>query len=115
MAAWLVDNGYTEGYATFWNCNAMIELTSGKLDVWTLMSLNDDVVPDWLQKKDHLTTDPEQPFLLVDTETDGAPETLGLLQYGSGELVYDDGRYQVYAFASADEIHKAAEAAQAKQ
>lgn len=115
VAAWLVDNGYTEGYATFWNCNAMIELTSGKLDVWTLMSLNDDVVPDWLQKKDHLTTDPEQPFLLVDTETDGAPETLGLLQYGSGELVYDDGRYQVYAFASADEIHKAAEAAQAKQ
>ena len=25
VAAWLVDNGYTEGYATFWNGNAMIE------------------------------------------------------------------------------------------
>lgn len=114
VAAWLVDNGYTEGYATFWNCNAMIELTSGQLDVWTLLSLNDDVIPEWLQKKEHLTTDPEKPFLLVDTETDGKPETLGLIRCGSGELVYDDGRYQVYAFDSAAEVHAAADAAQAE-
>ena len=114
VAAWLVDNGYTEGYATFWNCNAMIELTSGQLDVWTLLSLNDDVVPEWLQKKEHLTTDPEKPFLLVDTETDGEPETLGLIRCGSGELVYNDGRYQVYAFDSAAEVHAAADAAQAE-
>lgn len=31
-ADWLVDNGYTEGYATFWNGNAMTELTNGN---WT--------------------------------------------------------------------------------
>lgn len=111
VAAWLVDNGYTEGYATFWNCNAMIELTSGKLDVWTLMSLNDDVVPDWLQEKDHLTTDPEKPFLLVDTETDGAAEDMGLIRYGDCRKVYEDSRYAVYAFDSAADVHAAAEAA----
>lgn len=112
VANWLVDNGYTEGYATFWNCNALIELSSGKLDVWTLLSLNDDVVPDWLQKKDHLTTDPQQPFLVVDTQTDGDLDKMGLLTYGDGEKVYDDGRYLVYAFDSAAEVHAAAEIAQ---
>lgn len=114
VANWLADNGYTEGYATFWNCNAMIEMTSGKLDVWTLMSLNDDVVPDWLQKKDHLTTDPEHPFLLVDTETDGTAEDMGLIRYGGCDLIYEDGRYQVYAFDSAADVHAAAAAARAE-
>lgn len=115
VAAWLLDNGYTEGYATFWNCNAMIELTSGKLDVWTLMSLNDDVVPDWLQEKDHLTADPEKPFVLVDTETDGEGEGMGLIRYGDCEKVYEDGRYEVYAFASAADVHAAADLAQAEK
>ena len=114
VANWLVDNGYREGYATFWNCNAMIEMSSGQLDVWTLANLSDDVLPDWLQKKDHLTTDPEEPFLLIDTETDGAAEDLGLIQYGDCELVYDDGRYQVYAFDSAADVHAAAAAARAE-
>lgn len=114
VANWLVDNGYHEGYATFWNCNAMIEMSSGQLDVWTLANLSDDVLPDWLQKKDHLTTDPEEPFLLIDTETDGAAEDLGLIQYGDCELVYDDGRYQVYAFDSAADVHAAAAAARAE-
>ena len=115
VAAWLVDNGYTEGYATFWNCNAMIELSSGKLDVWTLANLSDDVSPDWLQKKDHLTTDPAgSPFLLLDTETDGAPEDAALIARGDCELVYEDGRYQVYTFASAADVHAAAEAARAE-
>ena len=113
VATWLVDNGYTEGYATFWNCNALIELSSGQLDVWTLVNLSDDVQPDWLQKKDHLTTDPQQPFLLIDTETDGAAEEMGLVEYGDCEKVYDDGRYEVYAFASAADVHAAADLAQA--
>ncbi|HIX93874.1 MAG TPA: hypothetical protein H9846_00220 [Candidatus Gemmiger excrementipullorum] len=115
VAAWLVDNGYTEGYATFWNGNAMIELSSGKLDVWTLASLSDDKVPDWLQKKDHLTTDPAgSPFLLLDTEGDGAPEDAALITRGNCELVYEDSRYQVYTFASAADVHAAAEAARAE-
>lgn len=81
-AEWLVDNGYTQGYSTFWNGNAMTELTSGKLEVWTLQSLDRDDVPNWLQPKSHLTTDPEHPFLLIDTETDGPAENAKLIQYG---------------------------------
>ena len=107
-ADWLVDNGYTEGYATFWNGNAMTELTNGKLDVWTLQSLDEDYVPNWLQRKDHLTTDPQHPFLLIDTETDGPAESAGLVQKGECTEVYNDGRFVIYDFAGADAVHAAA-------
>ena len=114
-AEWLVDNGYTQGYSTFWNGNAMTELTSGKLEVWTLQSLDRDDVPNWLQPKSHLTTDPEHPFLLIDTETDGLAENAKLIQYGDCTEVYNDGRYVIYDFADADAVHAAAQAvAQAK-
>ena len=114
-AEWLVDNGYTQGYSTFWNGNAMTELTSGKLEVWTLQSLDRDYVPNWLQPKSHLTTDPEHPFLLIDTETDGPAENAKLIQYGNCTEVYNDGRYVIYDFADADALHAAAQAvAQAK-
>ena len=108
---WLVDNGYTQGYSTFWNGNAMTELTSGKLEVWTLQSLDRDDVPNWLQPKSHLTTDPEHPFLLIDTETDGPAENAKLIQYGDCTEVYNDGRYVIYDFADADALHAAAQAA----
>ena len=110
-AEWLVDNGYTQGYSTFWNGNAMTELTSGKLEVWTLQSLDRDDVPNWLQPKSHLTTDPEHPFLLIDTETDGPAENAKLIQYGDCIEVYNDGRYVIYDFADADALHAAAQAA----
>ena len=110
-AEWLVDNGYTQGYSTFWNGNAMTELTSGKLEVWTLQSLDRDDVPNWLQPKSRLTTDPEHPFLLIDTETDGPAENAKLIQYGDCTEVYNDGRYVIYDFADADALHAAAQAA----
>lgn len=110
-AEWLVDNGYTQGYSTFWNGNAMTELTSGKLEVWTLQSLDRDDVPNWLQPKSHLTTDPEHPFLLIDTETDGPAENAKLIQYGDCTEVYNDGRYVIYDFTDADALHAAAQAA----
>ncbi|WP_455500254.1 hypothetical protein [Gemmiger sp.] len=110
-AEWLTENGYTQGYATFWNGNAMTELTDGKLEVWTIQNLDSVYVPNWLQPKDHLTTDPEHPFLLIDTETDDAAEDSKLVQYGDCTEVYNDGRFVIYDFADAAAVHEAAEKA----
>lgn len=109
VANWLVENGYKEGYATFWNGSAMVEMTSGKLDVWMPGDLNNVSIEGWLQPDYHLTRYPEHPFVLVDTETNGAPEENGLIRNGHGTEVYNDGRYVVYAFDSAEDICAAAE------
>ena len=109
VANWLVKNGYKEGYATFWNGSAMVEMTSGKLDVWMPGDLNNVSIEGWLQPDYHLTRYPEHPFVLVDTETNGAPEENGLIRNGHGTEVYNDGRYVVYAFDSTEDICAAAE------
>ena len=44
----------------------------------------------------------------------GAPEDAALITRGDCELVYEDSRYQVYTFASAADVHAAAEAARAE-
>lgn len=115
VADWLVDNGYREGYATFWNGNAMTEMTSGQLDVWMPGDLNSIDIEGWLQPTYHLTRYPKHPFILVDTETDGAVENAGLIRNGNGTEVYNDGRYVVYAFDSAEEICSAAETTAAER
>ncbi len=114
VADWLVDNGYKEGYATFWNGNCMVEMTSGKLDVWMPGDLNNVNIEGWLQPDYHLTRYPEHPFVLVDTATDGPAEECGLIKNGHGTAVYNDGRYAVYAFDSSDNLCAAAEITKAE-
>ena len=113
VAYWLVDNGYSEGYATFWSGGCMTEITSGKLDIWYI-NLHDDYNEGWLQPEYHLTRDPEKPFILIDTETDGPVEEVPLVQHGGCTEVYNDGRYVVYAFDSAEAVHAASEAERMK-
>ena len=115
VANWLVENGYKEGYATFWNGSAMVEMTSGQLDVWMPGDLNEIDIEGWLQPDYHLTRYPEHPFILLDTETDGTVESAGLIRNGNGTEVYNDGRYVVYAFDSAEEICAAAETTAAER
>ena len=105
--------GYTEGYATFWNGGCMTEITSGKLDIW-YTNLRDDYNEGWLQPDYHLTRDPEKPFILIDTETDGPVDEVPLVQHGGCTEVYNDGRYVVYAYDSAEAMHAASDAEHAK-
>ena len=114
VADWLVDNGYKEGYATFWNGNCMVEMTSGKLDIWMPGDLNNVNIEGWLQPDYHLNRYPEHPFVLVDTATDGPAEECGLIKNGHGTEVYNDGRYAVYAFDSSDDLCAAAEITKAE-
>lgn len=57
-AKFLVENGYTQGYASFWNGNVMTELSNGVLEMWVWdekfadITDPDDIVP-WLQSKAH--------------------------------------------------------------
>lgn len=113
-ANWLVENGYYQGYASFWNANALAYASDGQLEVWTLVNLNDDVVMDWLQKIDHTERDPEHPFLLIDTKSDGTAEQIELIGYGDCKQVYADDRYEIYVFDSATDVHEAAELARVK-
>lgn len=73
MAAdWLLERGYTQGYATFWNANTLTEASDGQIEMWVLedgrrgLWMNMEL-HDILQSREHYTRDPEgKVFLLVD-------------------------------------------------
>ncbi len=115
VANWLVENGYKEGCSTFWNGNAMVEMSNGKLDMWVSGDVNRVSVEGWLQPDYHLTRFPANPFLLVDTKTDGPAEESALVRNGHATEVYNDGRYVVYAFDSTENLQTAAELSDAER
>ena len=58
-ADWLVENGYTEGFATYWNGNVLTEASNGQIEVWILWDLKESNIYQWLQKVAHSTSYPK--------------------------------------------------------
>jgi len=115
----LVEQGYTKGYATFWNANVLTELSNGQLEFWhwsdgtehieTLADI-DHVYP-WLQLKSHAQAPPEgKVFILLSANEDYYFEFTKKLSQENvvyrAENYYDYGYrdYIAYGFASYEEL-----------
>lgn len=112
MAAdWLVENGYTQGYATYWNANILTAASDGQLDMWVLSdSTHGLYAGEWrtmgmqriLQEKRKLTEDPEGKVFLLVTEE----------EYKEGSPLLDPAHYvdmiawsyHVYEYDSAQQM-----------
>jgi hypothetical protein len=110
-AEWLVDNGYSKGYATFWNSNILTELSNGKIETWTIMNDSNQVTEtlhpyEWLQASAHDTETPDGKFFFVVSEEEYknncVPAFSGLLDH----LYYQDGFLRIYGFDSMTEYKK---------
>lgn len=65
-AQWLVDNGCTEGYGTFWNSNILTGDSDGQIATWTVFDLNYlDARRGWLVYASRLETSPEGRFFII--------------------------------------------------
>lgn len=91
VANWLVDQGYTEGYATFWNSNVLTALSNGKLEMWTVWNLNDRNIQAWLQKTEH-TNPPtaEKVFAVIGPHDDVDMANMYYDDLGMPEVVFSD-------------------------
>lgn len=52
-AAWLLENGYDTGYASFWNGNVLTEAANGGVDMYVYSGWQDETLYPWLQKTAH--------------------------------------------------------------
>ena len=108
VAVWLVDNGYTKGFATFWNSNIVTALSDGKVEMWTVApswmpEWSELTLYPWLQEKDHLENIPEEKiFLLLTSFEDGAD-----LPFSQGDReVYRCNDYTVYEYENAEKMYR---------
>ena len=101
--AWLIENGYTTGYATFWNGNLLTELSDGKLEMITFATWKSQIPYRWLQTVQHVSEIPEgKVFLYTDVdEIDYSPSPC----MSDGLLVYSEGNVRIYAFDDAHVIY----------
>lgn len=102
-AAWLEKNGYTTGYATFWNGNLLTEFSNGKLDVYLYGTWQSQKPYEWLQTVRHTTKHPEgRVFLYTDTEEIALcpPPCIS-----DEHLVYAEDNIRIYSFDDAREIY----------
>lgn len=100
ITAVLDQQGYKNGYASFWNANILTELSDGAIDVWCVDTFDSDTTqsPDlfcWLQVKTHQTTHPTNQTFLVWTTEEYAfygKENFSYL----GNILYQDDAFIVF-------------------
>lgn len=109
---WLMDNGYTQGYATFWFANVMTELSDGELELWDVTDLSRMDLHGWLQNKAHIDPPEGEVFLIADPSV-----RIDELPYRDlVDVVYeDDHGFYILTAPEAQPLLDAVEAARAAQ
>ena len=65
VSEFLVANGYTKGYASFWNGNVLTEWSNGSIEVWVTNDFNTLQSYQWLQKQSHCYPPQGEIFVLT--------------------------------------------------
>ncbi len=106
IADLLVEEGYEDGYATFWNGNQLTELSNGTLDVriWEdSSSLSVDQIYEWLQLKEHEEVLPEGKVFVITGRTD--PGAVAFEEdLDPDRILYQSGKFKVYGYPSRDDL-----------
>lgn len=118
VCTWLENEGYTQGYSTFWNGNVLTEWSNGTIEMWVTKDFNTMNPHTWLQKTSH-SAPPEGSLFLLTTKEE--LETMNLSQlYWWSDVVYEDGeeqqdaskRYIVMQYSSYEDMMSAIQGAQ---
>lgn len=103
-AAFLEENGYDFGFATYWNANIMTELTDGAVEI---ANVNDPETLEFFRWSSPMKYYEEgyhqgRTFLLLTAqEAEEYGKARSLL---AGEPVYEDAYYSVYEYGSVEEL-----------
>ena len=96
MASYLVGEGYTFGYASYWNSNIMTELSDGALEMANLWSIDSMGDFKWSSKASSYEEKEGKIFLIVAKEELGELESYGMLE--KQPVIYENEAFIVLHF-----------------
>ena len=102
MAEYLVEEGYTFGYASYWNSNIMTEVSDGALEManlWSLESLGDFK---WSSKMSSYEPKEGKIFLIAENSELAALKEYGMLE--KQEIIFENEDFKVLHFDSQAEF-----------
>lgn len=101
IASYLEYNGYTQGIASFWNCNVITEWTNGNIEMYCLTS-DLSKMHSWLQDKNHYNGIDGRLFVFITTKQELNENKLNKI-YDLVEISYENDKYLVFKFNNYDE------------
>ena len=104
--AWLVENGYTQGIAGFWDSDIITALSNGQIEMWTVGDVDEPQINEWLQVKSHNTYPEKGKIFIIRPMSDLTGQDPVINEYLVGtvdHLAYQDDNYFIYSFDSAEE------------
>ena len=104
IAQYLLDEGCTQGYATFWNANVLTEITDGEIEVFAVENWDNGRINEWLQRTDHLERTPEGRVFAIFRASDLENGTPGCEEE---RLIYASDELAVVVFDSDSEFQAA--------
>lgn len=99
-ADWLVENGYQNGFTTFWNSSILTEASDGYLQMYTFGTWKDTELNPWLQEKEHLESLPEGKVFVFVPKLD---KDVSLLAQDD-HLIQQTADGWIYEYGSAQEV-----------
>ena len=104
VAAFLEEQGYTFGYATYWNANIITELTDGKVEIANVGDAEYLEYFQWSSPMKYYENGyaEGEVFLLLDNEETAEAAGTGTLQ--NGRVVYESEAYTVLVYDSAEAL-----------
>lgn len=104
VAAFLQDNLYCFGYASYWNANIITELTDGRVEIANIMDPETLEYFKWSSPTRYYREEyyKGEVFLLLSTEENIKYQDTKALR--AGKLIYQDADYVVYIYESREEL-----------
>lgn len=105
--SFLMENGYSKGYASLFNGTTQVELSNGQLEVWVMNYVEEQEedgfkILEFSQDKKHLYNYPEgRIYVLLDTEENALNPPYALPDH----LVYDSTGFFIYEYDSVQELY----------
>ena len=108
----LIQSGYTEGFAPFWIGNQLVELCNGKIDIWVESNEemravdSTDSIYQFLQSVEHTSTLPKGKFFVATYGRVLDDPEYGIncpLFLSDDFMIYADNYITIYGFNSLDE------------
>jgi len=65
VGVWLLNNGYTKGYSTYWYAGQLEYVSDGQIEMWSTSCLGGYDAYEWLQAKSHKDKVDGKSFLLI--------------------------------------------------
>ncbi len=113
VSMFLTEQGYKNGYASFWNANIITEISDGEIEVWDWRNSDQlseftsiDILHEWLQLKSHKVTNPSGKCFMIFSEYENNKFFINDL-LSDENIIYKTEKYTVYGYEDYNEVHSA--------